>query len=167
VKKKVILTTYSPLLYAQNMSEPEERPYAGIDEEQKQEELHEGEETTEEKREGVEAIRTTEEEVAKEKAPELEEEKVKVNVKQTRKKKMAPKSKRKDEKLSITGVAKQLEKQTNYLARLEQVLKPLVKLGKGLDLHSKIVKEIATSVKQLERQILQIQKTIKEKTRGK
>jgi hypothetical protein len=88
VKKKVILTTYSPLLYTQNMSEPEERPYAGIDE-QKQEELHEGEETTvEEKREGVEAIRTTEEKVAKEKAPELEEEKVKVNVKQTRKKKM-------------------------------------------------------------------------------
>ncbi len=150
------------------MSEPEERPYAGIEEEQKQEELHEGEETTlEEKREGVETIRSTEEEVVKEKAPEQEEENVKVNVKQTRKKKMAPKSKRKKEKLSITGVAKQLEKQTNYLARLEQVLKPLVKLGKGLDLHSKIVKEIATSVKQLERQILQIQKTMKERTRGK
>jgi hypothetical protein len=149
------------------MSEPEERPYAGIEEEQKQEELHEGEETTvEEKHEGVEAIRSTEE-VAKEKAPEQEEEKVKVNVKQTRKKKMAPMSKRKEEKLSITGVAKQLEKQTNYLARLEQVLKPLVKLGKGLDLHSKIVKEIATSVKQLERQITQIQKTIKERTRAK
>ena len=148
------------------MSEPEERPYAGIEEEQKQEELHEGEETTlEEKREGVETIRSTE--VVKEKAPEQGEEKVKVKVKQTRKKKMAPKSKRKKEKLSITGVAKQLEKQTNYLARLEQVLKPLVKLGKGLDLHSKIVKEIATSVKQLERQILQIQKTMKERTRGK
>lgn len=149
------------------MSEPEERPYAGIEDEQKQEELHEGEETTvEEKRKGVETITSTEE-VVKEKAPEQEEEKVKVNIKQTRKKKMAPKSKRKKEKLSITGVAKQLEKQTNYLARLEQVLKPLVKLGKGLDLHSKIVKEIATSVKQLERQILQIQKTIKGKTRGK
>ncbi len=148
------------------MSEREERPYAGIEEEQKQKELHEGEETTvEEKREGVETIRSTE--VVKEKAPEQGEEKVKVKVKQTRKKKMAPKSKRKKEKLSITGVAKQLEKQTNYLARLEQVLKPLVKLGKGMDLHSKIVKEIATSVKQLERQILQIQKTIKEKTRGK
>jgi hypothetical protein len=148
------------------MSEPEERPYAGIEEEQKQEEEHEAVETTEEKHEGVETIRPTEE-VVKEKPPEQEEEKVKVNVKQTRKKKMAPKSKRKKEKLSINGVAKQLEKQTNYLARLELVLKPLVKLGKDLDLHSKIVKEIATSVKQLERQILQIQKTIKEKTRGK
>jgi hypothetical protein len=30
--KKVILTTYSHLLYTQNMSEPEERPYAGVQE---------------------------------------------------------------------------------------------------------------------------------------
>jgi Rieske Fe-S protein len=85
MKKKVILTTYSNLLYTQNMSEPEERPYAGIKEEQKQEELHEGEETTvEEKREGVKAIRSTEEEVVKEKAPEQEEEKATVSTEKLR-----------------------------------------------------------------------------------
>src|SRR2546427_805454 len=151
------------------MSEPEERPYAGIEEEQKQEELHEGEETTvEEKRERVEATGSTETKVVKEKVPEKEEEKVKVNVKKTRKKKMAPKSKRKEEKLSIIGISKHLEKQTNYLARLEQVLQPLRKLGKSFDVQSKIVKEINTSVKQLERQIIQIQKAIqKGKTRKK
>ena len=100
--------------------------------------------------------------VAKEKVSEQEEEE-KVKVTQTQKKKMAPKSRIKVEK-SITGISKQLEKQTNYLARLEQVLKP----GKTFDVQSKIVKEINTSVKRLERQIIQIQKTIqKGKTRKK
>jgi hypothetical protein len=53
----------------------------------------------------------------------------------------------KEEKLSITGISKQVEKQTNYLARLEQVLQPLRKLAKGLGVQSKVVKEINTSVK--------------------
>ena len=56
----------------------------------------------------------------------------------------------------------------NYLARLEQVLQPLRKLAKSLDVQSKMVKEIASSVKQLQRQIILLQKTIqKEKTRRK
>jgi len=153
------------------MSEPEERPYAGVQEEQNEEVIQEGAEAkVEQEAMGEEAIRSKEEEeqetVAKEKVSEQEEEE-KVKVTHTQKKKMAPKSRIKVEK-SITGISKQLEKQTNYLARLEQVLQPLRKLGKTFDVQSKIVKEINTSVKQLERQIIQIQKAIqKGKTRKK
>ncbi len=153
------------------MSEPEERPYAGVQEEQNEEVIQEGAEAkVEQEAMGEEAIRSKEEEeqetVAKEKVLEQEEEE-QVKVTQTQKKKMAPKSRIKVEK-SITGISKQLEKQTNYLARLEQVLQPLRKLGKTFDVQSKIVKEINTSVKQLERQIIQIQKAIqKGKTRKK
>ena len=152
------------------MSEPEERPYAGVQEEQNEEVIQEGAEAkVEQEAMEAEAIRSKEEEqetVAKEKVSEQEEEE-KVKVTKTQKKKMAPKSRIKDEK-SITGISKQLEKQTNYLARLEQVLQPLRKLGKTFDVQSKIVKEINTSVKQLERQIIQIQKAIqKGKTRKK
>jgi len=153
------------------MSEPEERPYAGVQEEQNEEVIQErAEAKVEQEAMGEEVIRSKEEEeqetVAKEKVSEQEEEE-KVKVTQTQKKKMAPKSRIKVEK-SITGISKQLEKQTNYLARLEQVLQPLRKLGKTFDVQSKIVKEINTSVKQLERQIIQIQKAIqKGKTRKK
>jgi hypothetical protein len=46
------------------------------------------------------------------------------------------------------------------------VLQPLRKFAKGLDVQSKVVKEIASSVKHLQRQITQIQKSIqKGKTR--
>src|SRR5437667_6839710 len=156
------------------MAENEEKPYASVQEEQNEEVIQEGAEAkVEQEAMGEEAIRSKEEEeaeeetVAKEKVSEQEEEE-KVKVTQTQKKKMAPKSRIKDEKSSITGISKQLEKQTNYLARLEQVLQPLRKLGKTFDVQSKIVKEINTSVKQLERQIIQIQKAIqKGKTRKK
>jgi phage I-like protein len=155
------------------MSEPEERPYAGVQEEQNEEVIQEGAEAkVEQEAMGEEAIRSKEEEeeqetVAKEKVSEQEEEE-KVKVTQTQKKKMAPWSRIKDEKSRITGISKQLEKQTYYLTRLEQVLQPLRKLGKTFDVQSKIVKEINISVKQLERQIIQIQKAIKKgKTRKK
>jgi hypothetical protein len=40
------------------------------------------------------------------------------------------------------------------------VLQPLRKIAKGLVVQSKVVKEIAPSVKQVQTQILQIQKSI-------
>ncbi len=78
------------------MSEPEERPYAGVQEEQNEEVIQEGAEAkVEQEAMGEEAIRSKEEEeqetVAKEKVSEQEEEE-KVKVTQTQKKKMAPKS---------------------------------------------------------------------------
>src|SRR5437867_972722 len=57
----------------------------------------------------------------------------KQRIAQTQKKKMAPKSKIKGEKLNVTGISKQLEKQTNYLIKLEKVLQPLGKLAKSSD----------------------------------
>jgi len=58
----------------------------------------------------------------------------------------------------------QLGKQTDCLAILEQVLQPLRKIAKGLDVQSKVVKEITSSVKQLQTQIIQIQKSIQKGT---
>ena len=116
MKKKVILTTYTPLLYTQNMSEPEERPYAGVQEEQNEEVIQWG----------AESIGSGAEE-AQEKISERQEEE-KEKVKQP-KKKRAPKSKRKEGEFDIACISKQVEKQTNYLAKLEQVLQPLRKLA--------------------------------------
>ena len=95
-----------------------------------------------------------------EKMPEHEEEEEEEKVKSTQKKKKASKSKRKEQEYSIPDIGKQIEKQTNYLARLEQILQPLRKLAKSSEVQSKLVKDINASVKQMERQIIQIQKAI-------
>jgi hypothetical protein len=152
------------------MSEHEERPYSGI-EEQMEGGLQEPAEARAE--EGTGAMHETgsaseeeQRETLTEKMPEHEEEEQ--TVKRTQKKKKAPKSKRKEQEYSITDIGKQIEKQTNYLARLEQILQPLRKLAKSSDVQSKLVKDINASVKQMERQIIQIQKAIqKGKTRKK
>ena len=82
-----------------------------------------------------------------------------------RTKKKVPKSR---QEYSANNIGKQLEKQTAYLATLEQVLHPLQKLAKRSDEQIKLIKNITVSVKQMERQIIQIQKTIKKgKTRKK
>jgi signal recognition particle GTPase len=158
------------------MSEHEERPYSGI-EEQVEGGLQEPAEASAD--EGMGAMHETglasEEEQRErlaEKMPEHEaeeeEEEEKENAKRTQKKKKTPKSKRKEQEYSITDIGKQIEKQTNYLARLEQILQPLRKLVKSSDVQSKLVKDINASVKQMERQIIQIQKSIqKGKTRKK
>ena len=154
------------------MSEHEERPYSGI-EEQMEGGLQEPAEARAE--EGMGAMHETglasEEEqrgALAEKMPEHEEEEEEEKAKRTQKKKKTPKSKRKEQEYSITDIGKQIEKQTNYLARLEQILQPLRKLAKSSDVQSKLVKDINASVKQMERQIIQIQKAIqKGKTRKK
>jgi hypothetical protein len=153
------------------MLEHEERPYSGI-EEQMEEGLQEPAEARAE--EGMGAMHETgsaaeeQRETLAKKMPEQEEEEEEEKVKRTQKKKKAPKSKRKELEYSITDIGKQLEKQTNYLARLEQILQPLRKLAKSADVQSKLVKDINASVKQMERQIIQIQKAIqKGKTRKK
>ena len=57
-----------------------------------------------------------------------------------------------------------LENKRICLARLEQVHQSLRKIAKGLDVQSKVVKEITSSVKQLQTQIIQIQKSIQKGT---
>ena len=97
--------------------------------------------------------------------PEKAKERVKRPVKNK-----ASKSRRKDKEFDITditSIAKHLEIQTNHLAKLEKALQSLRKLAISLDTQSKMVKEINASVKQLQRQIIQVQKTIqKGKTRN-
>ncbi|MGA9151513.1 MAG: hypothetical protein WBZ36_13125, partial [Candidatus Nitrosopolaris sp.] len=78
-------------------------------------------------------------------------------VKRTRKKKV-PKSR---QEYSANNIGKQLEKQTAYLAKLEKELQPLEKLAKRSDEQLKLIKNINASVKQTERQVIQIQKAIK------
>jgi hypothetical protein len=150
------------------MTEHEERPYSGI-EEQMEGGLQEPAGARAE--EGMGAMHETglasedQRETLAEKMPEHEEQE---KAKRTQKKKKTPKSKRKEQEYSITDIGKQIEKQTNYLARLEQILQPLRKLAKSSDVQSKLVKDINASVKQMERQIIQIQKAIqKGKTRKK
>lgn len=153
------------------MTEHEERPYSGI-EEQMEGGLQEPAGARAE--EGMGAMHETglasedQRETLAEKMLEHEEEEEEEKAKRTQKKKKTPKSKRKEQEYSITDIGKQIEKQTNYLARLEQILQPLRKLVKSSDVQSKLVKDINASVKQMERQIIQIQKAIqKGKTRKK
>jgi hypothetical protein len=147
-------------------------PYSGVEEEQKigglDESVGQGGAV-----EGLGAMHETgsaaeeeheERETHVERMPEHEEEKKK----QRPQKKKKSKSRKKEQEYSLTNIGKQLEKQANYLARLEQVLQPLRKLAKSSEVQSKLVKDINTSVKQLERQIVQVQKAIqKGKTKKK
>jgi hypothetical protein len=86
--------------------------------------------------------------------PEREEE----EERRPRRKKKA-KSRKKEQEYSLTNIGKQLEKQTNYLARLEQVLQTLRMIVESSGVQSKLVKDINTSVTQMERQIVQIKKS--------
>ena len=147
-------------------------PYSGIEEEQKIRRLDEsvGQGGAVE---GLGAMQETgsaaeeedeERETHVEMMPEHEEAKEK---QQSHRKKKA-KSRKKEQEYSLTNIGKQLEKQANYLARLEQVLQPLRKLAKSSEVQSKLVKDVNTSIKQMERQIVQVRKGIqKGKTKKK
>ena len=144
------------------MSEHEEGPYSGIEEPTEEGLQEPSEEIGEEEdkrvmQENSSAAEETQEPLG-EKFPEHHEEEEKV--KRTKKKKKVSKSRRKEQEYSTDNIGKQLEKQTNYLAKLEQVLQPLQKLGKRFDVQSKLIKNMNASVKQMERQIIQIQKAI-------
>ena len=143
-----------------------ETPYLGI-----------GEQTGQEPHSGIEEMGEEEDKrvmeenssAAEERQTPLEEKipenrgEEKEKLKRTKKK--VPKSR---QEYSANNIGKQLEKQTAYLAKLEQVLQPLQKLAKRSDEQIKLIKNINVSVKQMEREIIQIQKTIKKgKTRKK
>lgn len=160
------------ILYTNMSGYEAHEPYSGIEEEQKIGKLDESvgqggaveglgamQETG-----SVAEVEDEERETHAESMPEHEEEKEKPRP--HRKKKA--KSRKKEQEYSLTNIGKRLEKQTNYLARLEQVLQPLRKLAKSSEVQSKLVKDINTSVKQMERQIVQVRKGIqKGKTKKK
>ena len=142
------------------MSGHEESSYSGIGEEQRIGRLDESAEGATE--EGLGAMHETgssaaeERETLVEKVPEHEEE----EKERPQRKKKASKSRGKEQGYSLINLGKQLEKQRNYVARLEQVLQQLRKLAKSSEVQSKLVKDINTSVKKMERQIIQVQKAI-------
>lgn len=124
-----------------------ETPYSGIEEIGEEEDKR----VMQENSSAAEETQTP----LEEKIPEHHEEKEKVN--RMRKKKV-PKSR---QEYSSSNIGKQIEKQTAFLAKLEQALQPLQKLAKRSDEQLKLIKNISASVKQTERQIIQIQKAIK------
>lgn len=151
------------ILYTNMSGYEAHEPYSGVEEEQKigslDESVGQGGAV-----EGLGAVQETgsaageedeERETHVDMMPEHEEEKER----QPRRKKKA-KSRKKEQEYSLTNIGKQLEKQMNYLARLDQVLQPLRKLAKSSEVQSKLVKDINTSVKQMERQIVQVRKGI-------
>jgi hypothetical protein len=94
---------------------------------------------------------------------EIEEEPRPVSRRSQRRKR----AKVKEPEPSVANIEKQLEKQANNLTRLEQELQPLRKLAKSSEMQSKVIKDINSSVKQLGKQIIQIQKAIqKDKRKG-
>ena len=133
-------------------------PYSGVEEQTRQEPYSRIEEIGDEDnrvmQENSSAAKETQT-IFEEKVPEHLEQKEKV--KRTRKKKV-PKSR---QEYGANNIGKQLEKQTAYLAKLEQVIQPLQKLAKRSDEQLKLIKNINASVRQTERQIIQIQKAIK------
>lgn len=140
------------------MLEHEEKPYSNIHEEpieggiqEAPEERRNGEGTEENK-----SAEVTQEAFGQEIPEHHEEEKVK----RTQKKKKTSTPRRKEQESSADIIRKQLQKQTNYLTRLEHVLQPLQKLVKSSDAHTKLIKNMNISVKQMEKQMLQIQKAI-------
>jgi hypothetical protein len=141
------------------MSGYEESSFSAIGEEERIGRLDESTEAGTE--EGLDAMHETgssaaeERETHVEKVPEHEEEE-----KERPQRKKKAKSRRMEQGYSLINLGKQLAKQTNYLARLEQVLQQLRKLAKSSEVQSKLVKDINTSVKQMERQIIQVQKAI-------
>jgi hypothetical protein len=137
-----------------------ETPYLGIEDQTGQEPYSRIEEIADQEDERVmqensSAAEETQTPLEEKEIPEHHEEKEKV--KRTRKKKV-PKSR---QEYSANNIGKQLEKQPAYLAKLEQVLQRMEKLAKRSDEQLKLIKNINASVKQTERQVIQIQKGIK------
>jgi len=165
------------------MSE-EDRSYSGVDEEEEEEEEaglkldKEAVESTvpneqvslEEQEEDEEEEPTTEaiieEEVDEEEELDEEEEPKPKLKRGQRRKKAKSRAREPESSLNLKNVEKQLEKQAEYLTKLESELQPLRRLAKSSDMHSKLIKDINNSVKQMGKQIVQIQKVI-QKGKGK
>ena len=148
----IVIPSFRPSLTTRNKYSGQE-PYSGIEEIGEEEDK----EVMQENSSAAEDTQTP----LEEKIPEHHQEKEKA--KRTRKKKV-PKSR---QEYSANNVGKQLEKQTAYLAKLEQVIQPLQKLAKRSDQQLKLIKNINASVKQTERRIIQIQKAIKKREKLK
>ena len=84
-------------------------------------------------------------------------------VKQTKKKAKSTKQKEEDRQPTLVNLSNELKKYTKHLSNIEGIVQPLPKYLKNADKQSKMIKELYTSVKQLQRHMGQIQKNIQRK----
>jgi hypothetical protein len=84
-------------------------------------------------------------------------------VKQKRKKAKSAKQKEEEQQPTLVNLSNELKKHTKHLSKIEVIVKPLPKYLKNADKQSKMIKELYTSVKQLQRYMGQIQNTIQRK----
>ena len=69
----------------------------------------------------------------------------------------------KQKESNLNNSSNQLEKHTKQLSKIEGIVQQLPKYLKNADTQSRMLKEINTSIKQLQRQIGQIQKNTQKK----
>jgi uncharacterized coiled-coil protein SlyX len=93
---------------------------------------------------------------------ENEEEKAEIPLRTTRKSKpLAPKStKKQQDEITLTGISKQLQKQTTQIDKMATLLRPVQKQVKALETQPKLIKELQSITKQIQKQISQIQKSV-------
>jgi len=93
---------------------------------------------------------------------EKEEEKVEVPLRPTRKPKpLAPKSsKKQQDEITLTGISKQLQKQTAQIDKMATLLRPVQKQVKALETQPKLIRELQSITKQIQKQVSQIQKSV-------
>jgi hypothetical protein len=84
-------------------------------------------------------------------------------VKQKRKKAKSAKQKEEEQQPTLVNLSNELKKYTRHLSNIEGIVQPLPKYLKNADKQSKMIKELYTSVKQLQRYMGQIQKNMQRK----
>jgi len=90
------------------------------------------------------------------------EEKVEVPLRATRKSKpLAPKStKKQQDEITLTGISKQLQKQTAQIDKMATLLRPVQKQVKALETQPKLIRELQSITKQIQKQVSQIHKSV-------
>ena len=76
-------------------------------------------------------------------------------------------SKQKEQQPNLYDLSKQLENHTKQLSRIGSIVEQLPKYLKNADAQLKIMKQINSSMNQLQRQIGQIQKSVQKKSKQK
>jgi hypothetical protein len=88
-------------------------------------------------------------------------------ISQQRTKKSAKKSSKQKEEPNLYDLSKQLENHTKQLSKIGGIVQQLPKYLKNADTQSRIIKQLNSSMNQLQRQIAQIQKSVQKKSKQK
>ena len=66
----------------------------------------------------------------------------------------------KQKEVALTGISKQLDKQSTQINKIIQILQPAQKQFKSVERQSELIKQIQSQLKQLQTMVLQVQKRI-------